>query len=65
MDHEEVVVKRIVSPDGKIISELKSVAKVSGDAKSGISQTISVNISSQSNSSSSSQSGSISVSCTD
>ncbi len=65
MDHEEVVVKRIVSPDGKIISELKSVAKVSGDAKSGISQSISVKVSSQSNSSISSQSGSISVSCAD
>ena len=65
MDREQVVVKRIVSPDGKIISEFKSVAKTSGDATSEIRQSISINVSSDSNSSSSSQSGYISVSCAD
>jgi hypothetical protein len=65
MDREEVVVKRIVSPDGKVVSEFKSVARVSGDTKSEIRQSISINVSSESNFSSSSQSGSISVSCAD
>ena len=65
MDSEQVVVKRIVSPDGKNIAEVKSSAKVSGDGKTKISQSFSVKVSSDQNSSSSSQSGSSSISCTD
>ncbi len=65
-----VVVKRIVSPDGKIIAEAKSVAKASGYDESEIRQSVSVNISSssscrgyvQSSSCSSSKSGSSSSS---
>jgi len=36
MGRYQVVVKRIVSPDGKIIAEAKSVAKASGDGESEI-----------------------------
>ena len=36
MNREQVVVKRIVSPDGKIISEFKSFAKTSCDGKNEI-----------------------------
>ncbi len=63
MEREEVVVKRIVSPDGKIVAEIKSYVKTSGDSQSQISQSVSVKVSSDKNSSSSSQSGYISVSC--
>ena len=60
MERHEVVVKRIVSPDGKV----KSVAKASGNGQTEISQEISVNVSSDGNSSRSSQSGYVSVSST-
>ncbi len=46
MAHYRVVIKRIVSPDGKIVAEAKSVATVSGDNQSQINQTVSVKISS-------------------
>ncbi len=70
MERDQVVVKRIVSPDGKIIAEAKSVAKASGDDESKITQSVSVNISSgnssrgyvKSSSRSSSKSGSSSSS---
>ena len=65
MNREEVVVKRIVSPDGKNITEVKSFAKASGDGQTKISQTFSVKVSSDGHSSSSSQSGYSSISCTD
>ena len=65
MDREQVVVKRIVSPDGKNIAEVKSFAKASGDGQTEISQSFSVKVSCDQNSSSSSQSGYSSISCTD
>lgn len=34
----EVVMKRIVSPDGKVIAEAKSVAIASGDGESEVSK---------------------------
>jgi hypothetical protein len=46
----KVMIKRIVSPDGKVIAEAKSVVIASGDGKSEISQSVSVNISSGSSS---------------
>lgn len=64
MERHEVVVKRIVSPDGKVVSEVKSVAKTSGEGQTEISQDISVNVSSDGSSSRSSQSGYISISST-
>ncbi|MGH8000705.1 MAG: hypothetical protein ACREPR_15070 [Brasilonema sp.] len=63
MDRYEVFVKRIVSPDGKVIAEVKSFVKASGDGKSEIRQNFSVKVSSSNNSSSSSQSGYSSISC--
>ncbi|NJM72748.1 MAG: hypothetical protein HC862_22850 [Scytonema sp. RU_4_4] len=64
MDRYEVFVKRIVSPDGKVIAEVKSLVKASsGDGKSEIRQSFSVKVSSSNNSSSSSQSGYSSISC--
>jgi hypothetical protein len=62
MEREEFVVKRIVSPDGKVIAELKSFVKTSGDGQSEISQSISMNVSSDNNSRKCSQSGFISIS---
>jgi hypothetical protein len=61
MKREEFVVKRIVSPDGKVIAEVKSFVKTSGDGQSEISQSISMNVS-DNNSRKSSQSGFISIS---
>ncbi|MBW4610468.1 MAG: hypothetical protein KME22_25460 [Hassallia sp. WJT32-NPBG1] len=46
----QVVIKRIVSPDGKIVAEAKSVAAASGDNQSEISQSVSVHVSSGNNS---------------
>jgi len=46
MARYQVVIKRIVSPDGRIIAEAKSIAKASGNNKSQVSQTVSINISS-------------------
>lgn len=54
----KVINKRIVSPDGRVISEAKSVAKASGDDGTQVSQSVSVNVSSSSNSSNSSSSSS-------
>ncbi|MGI8500316.1 MAG: hypothetical protein ACR2LR_04155 [Hassallia sp.] len=58
MARYEVVIKRIVSPDSKMIAEVKSVATASGDNQGEIRQTVSVNISSSTSSSSSSSSSS-------
>ncbi|WP_414586313.1 hypothetical protein [Scytonema sp. PCC 10023] len=46
MARYQVVIKRIVSPDGKIVAEAKSIATASDDSQSEIHQTVSVNISS-------------------
>ncbi len=62
MTDYKVVIKRIVSRDGKIIAEAKSLATVSGDNQTEISQTVSVNISSGHSSSSCSTSSSSSSS---
>lgn len=51
MTRYQVVIKRIVSPDGKIIAEAKSVATVFSSNESEISQTVFVNVSSGQNSS--------------
>ncbi len=48
MNQQKIVVKRIVSPDGKVIAEAKSVVQTSGDGET--SQTVSVNVSSGSSS---------------
>ena len=48
----KVVVKRIVSPDGKVIAEAKSVVEASGDDRGEISQSVSVKVSSANSSSS-------------
>jgi len=53
MARYQVVIKRIVSPDGKIIAEAKSVAIASGDNQSHINQSVSVHVSSGHNSCSS------------
>lgn len=63
MARYQVVIKRIVSPDGKIVAETKSIVVTSDNNQSEISQSVSVNVSSGTNSStyisssSSSQSG--------
>ncbi|MBW4626667.1 MAG: hypothetical protein KME49_14500 [Brasilonema octagenarum HA4186-MV1] len=62
-EHEKVVVKRILSPDGKVVAEVKDFVKASGDGKTKIIQSVSVKVSSDNNSSSSSQSGYSSISC--
>ncbi|MEG4421664.1 hypothetical protein QUA70_24205 [Microcoleus sp. LAD1_D5] len=54
----KVVVKRIVSPDGKVIAEAKSVVEVSGDDRGEISQSVSVKVSSANSSSSNAKSSS-------
>ena len=41
----QVVIKRVVSPDGKTISEARSVVMVSGDNQTEITQRISVEVS--------------------
>ncbi|VXD15035.1 hypothetical protein [Planktothrix paucivesiculata] len=46
MSNYKVVFKRIVSPDGKVIAEAKSVVSTSDDQENKISQSIFVNISS-------------------
>ncbi|HEY9767040.1 MAG TPA: hypothetical protein V6C71_00860 [Coleofasciculaceae cyanobacterium] len=50
MKRDRVVVKRVVSADGKIVAEAKSVAKASDADDSQINQSVSVNISSDNNS---------------
>jgi len=70
MGQYRVVIKRVVSPESRIIGEVKSVAKESGDDEREISQRVVVDISSgsssrthvKSSSYSSSKSGSSSVS---
>lgn len=54
MTQRKVVVKRIVSPDGKVITETKSIVETSGDSEDKISQSVSVKVSSGHSSSSSS-----------
>lgn len=54
--YRKVVTKRIVSADGKIIAEAKSVVEASGDGQNVTNQSVSVNISSSNSSSSSSSS---------
>jgi hypothetical protein len=75
MTRYQVVVKRIVSPDGKVVAETKSIVATSDNNEGEISQSVSVNVSSGNSSSSrvssrsssqsgySSTSGSISISC--
>ncbi len=58
MARYQVVIKRVVSPDGKFIAEAKSVAEASGHGQSEIIQSVSVNTSSSNYSSSSSRSSS-------
>ncbi|BAY44645.1 hypothetical protein SAMD00079811_22460 [Scytonema sp. HK-05] len=53
MARYQVVIKRIVSADGKIIAEAKSVATASVDNQSHINQSVSVDVSSGNNSCSS------------
>lgn len=62
MTQRKVVVKRIVSPDGKVIAESKSVVSTSGEGE--ISQSIFVEVSSGNNSSSYAKSSSSSSSST-
>lgn len=57
MTEYRVVSKRIVSPDGQVIAEAKSVV-TSGDNQTETTQNVSVNVSSNSNSSNSSSSSS-------
>ncbi|MEG4519546.1 MULTISPECIES: hypothetical protein [unclassified Microcoleus] len=52
MTDYKVVVKRIVSPDGKVIAEAKNVVEASGDDRGAISQSVSVKVSSANSSSS-------------
>ena len=52
VERYRVVVKRIVSADGKIVSEAKSIAKVSDVNKSYTKQSVSVNTAFDRNSSS-------------
>ena len=58
MTSYRVITKRIVSPDGKVISEARSIAKSVGN-QTEISQNVSVDISSASSSSYSSSSSSL------
>lgn len=58
MNQYKVIVKRVVSPNGKIIAETKSVVAVSSDGESEMSQSVSVEVSSTNNSISSSKSSS-------
>jgi hypothetical protein len=62
MTDYKVVVKRIVSPDGKVIAEAKSVVEASGDDRGEISQSVSVKVSSANSSSSYAKSSSSSSS---
>ena len=64
MTQRKVVVKRIVSPDGKVIAEAKSVVQTSGDDEAEISQSVSVQVSSGNSSSSYAKSSSSSSSST-
>ncbi|MBD2353317.1 hypothetical protein H6G41_01555 [Tolypothrix sp. FACHB-123] len=50
MTHYKVVAKRIVSPDGKVIAEAKSVVETSSEGETD--QSVFVNISSENSSSS-------------
>ncbi|BAY29952.1 hypothetical protein NIES2107_17960 [Nostoc carneum NIES-2107] len=52
MTQQKVIVKRIVSPDGKVIAESKSVVSTSGNGEDEISQSVSVSVSSCNRSSS-------------
>ena len=60
----KVIVKRIISPDERIVAEAKSVALASGDNESTISQDITVEISAGNSCSSSYSSSSASSSAT-
>lgn len=62
MESRQVFIKRVISANGKVVSEIKNVTTTSDDG-SKIRQDISVQVSSDNNSSSSSQSGHISISC--
>lgn len=52
MTQNKVVIKRLVSPDCKVIAEAKSVVSKSTDGATQISQSVAVNISSNHSSSS-------------
>lgn len=56
MANSKVVIKKIISPDGKVIAEAKSVAITSDGGEGTINQTVVVKISQDGNSSSSSSS---------
>ena len=60
MINAKVIVKRVISPDGRIVAEARSVAIASGDNESIISQDVTVKISSSSSLSSSFSSSSVS-----
>lgn len=61
MSHARVFIKRIISPDGKIVAEAKSMAIASADRESTTSQVVTVNISSGNSCSSSSASSASSI----
>lgn len=58
MLNTKVIVKRMISPDGKIVAQAKSVAIASSDNESKISQDVTAKISSGSSHSSSHSSSS-------
>jgi len=58
---KKVVVKRIVSPDGKVIAEAKSVVIISDNQQSHIQQSVSVEVSANSCCSRSQSSASVST----
>jgi len=51
---KKVVIRRVVSPDGKIVSEVKNVVTTSDEGEETVDQTVSVEVNSNSSSSSSS-----------
>ena len=60
--YKKVVVKRIVSPDGKVIAEVKSIVTTSDNNQTEMNQNVSVKVSASSSSSSYAKSSS--SSCT-
>ena len=61
MPRYQVIVKRIVSPDGQIIGEAKSVVSASPNSESEVVQTTAVKVSAGSSSSSSATSAQVRV----
>jgi hypothetical protein len=54
MSHSRVFTRRVVSPDGKTVAEVKSVVTTSGDGQNTVDQTVTVEVSSGSSFSNSS-----------